>query len=106
MLRIISMVPFIYTVRQKHQYKKLDCVLLVFVIVWVAVVFGINCTSNAGRKIVTVRGAAELLFPACITSAINSKYYSKPYCYKLIQYVCVVVSTPSEEVWSCSTSTK
>ena len=74
--------------------------VLVYVIVWVAIVFGINCTSNAGGKLVIVGGAAEhyYKFPACITSAINSKYYSKPYCYKLIQYVCVVVSTPSEEV--------
>ena len=39
------------------------------------------------------RSRALSLFPACITSAINSKYYSKPYCYKLIQYVCVVLST-------------
>ena len=34
-------------------------VILVYVIVWVAVVFGINCASNAGRKFVIVRGAAE-----------------------------------------------
>ena len=33
--------------------------LLVYVIVWVAVVFEINCASNAGRKLVIVRGAAE-----------------------------------------------
>ena len=32
---------------------------LVYVIAWVAVVFGINCASNAGRKLVIVRGAAE-----------------------------------------------
>ena len=59
----------------------------VYVIAWVAVVFGINCVSNAGRKLVIVR--ALLLFPACITRAINSKYYcnSKPCYYKLIQYV-------------------
>ena len=44
----------------KYQLTK-KCLLLVYVIVWVAVVFGINC--------------ALLLFPACITSAINSKYY-------------------------------
>ena len=31
----------------------------VYVIAWVAVVFGINCASNAGRKLVIVRGAAE-----------------------------------------------
>ena len=29
------------------------------VIAWVVVVFGINCASNAGRKLVIVRGAAE-----------------------------------------------
>ena len=39
------------------------------------------------------RSRALLLFPAWIMSAINSKYYSKQYCYKLIQYVCVVLST-------------
>ena len=33
--------------------------ILVYVIAWVAVVFGINCASNAGRKLVIVRGAAE-----------------------------------------------
>ena len=32
---------------------------LVYVIAWVAVVFGINCASNAGRRLVIVRGAAE-----------------------------------------------
>ena len=32
---------------------------LVYVIAWVAVVFGINCASNVGRKLVIVRGAAE-----------------------------------------------
>ena len=30
--------------------------VLVYVIAWVAVVFGINCASNAGRKLVIVRG--------------------------------------------------
>ena len=58
-------------------------VILVYVIVWVAAVFGINCASNAGRKLVIVRGATKhyyILFPACITSAINS---SKPYCYNM-----------------------
>jgi len=39
----------------------------VFVIIaWVAVVFGINCASNVGRKFVIVQGAALLLFPAYI----------------------------------------
>ena len=33
--------------------------LLVYVIVWVAVVFEINCASNAGRKLVIVQGTAE-----------------------------------------------
>ena len=51
---------------------------LVYVIVWLAVVFGINSTSNAGRKIVIVRGEADhyYSFPACTTRTINSKYYS------------------------------
>ena len=52
--------------------------LLVYVIVWLAVVFGINSASNAGRKIVIVQGAAEYYynFHTCIASTINSKYYS------------------------------
>ena len=37
----------------------LDAFRLVYVIAWVAVVFRINCASNAGRKLVIVRGAAE-----------------------------------------------
>ena len=57
---------------------------------WLAVVFGINSVSNAGKKIVIVQGAAEHYynFHTCIVSTINSKYYSKPYCYRLIQYCC------------------
>ena len=34
------------------------CILL-YVIVWLAVVFGINSVSNAGKKFVIVRGTAE-----------------------------------------------
>ena len=51
---------------------------LVYVIVWLAVVFGINSASNAGRKTVVVWGEAEHYynFPACIMRTINSKYYS------------------------------
>ena len=50
----------------------------VYVIVWLAVVFGINSASNAGGKIVIVWGEAEhyYSFPACITRTINSKYYT------------------------------
>ena len=33
--------------------------VLVYVIAWAAVVFGINCASNVGRKLVIVRGVAE-----------------------------------------------
>ena len=46
--------------------------MLVYVIVWLAVVFGINSASNAGRKIVIVRGAAEHYynFRICIASTI------------------------------------
>ena len=52
--------------------------VFVYVIVWLAVVLGINSVSNAGGKIVIVRGEAEhyYSFPACITRTINSKYYS------------------------------
>ena len=62
---------------------------LVYVIVWVAVVFRINCASNTGWKLVIVRGAAEHYY--CFLPALREqlilKYYGKPYCYKLIQYV-------------------
>ena len=63
---------------------------LVYVIVWLAVVFGINSARNAGMKIVIVLGCASHYynFPTCITRTINSKYYSHPYCYRLIQYCC------------------
>ena len=70
-------------------------VIIVYVIVWVAVVFGINCASNAGRKVVIVRGTAEHYY--CFLPALRVQLIpnttGKPYCYKLIQYVCVVVST-------------
>ena len=48
--------------------------------VWLAVVFGINSASNAGKKVVIVRGVAEhyYTFHTCIASTVNSKYYSKP----------------------------
>ena len=69
--------------------------LLVYVIVWVAVVFGINCASNEGGKLVIVRGAAENYY--CFLPALRVQLIpnttGKPYYYKLIQYVCVVVST-------------
>ena len=45
----------------------------VYVIVWLAVVFGINSVSNAGKKIVIVRGAAKhyYTFHTCIVSISN-----------------------------------
>ena len=46
---------------------------LVYVIAWVVVVFGINCVSNAGRKLVIMRGAAEHYYcflPALLTQLI------------------------------------
>ena len=33
--------------------------VFIFVLEWVVEVFGINCVSNAGRKLVIVRGVAE-----------------------------------------------
>ena len=44
---------------------------LVYVIVWVAVVFGINCVSNAGRKLVIVRGTAEHYY--CFLPALREQ---------------------------------
>ena len=46
-------------------------VQLVYVIAWVAVVFGINCASNAGRKLVIVRGAAEHYY--CFLTALREQ---------------------------------
>ena len=47
--------------------------LLVYVIVWLAVVFGINSASNAGKNIVIVQGVAKHYynFYTCIASTIN-----------------------------------
>ena len=61
-----------------HTYVCVCMYVFVYVILWLAVVFGINSASNAGGKIVIVRGEAEhyYSFPACITRTINSKYYS------------------------------
>ena len=44
-----------------HWYSLIEHsqIILVYVIVWLAVVFEINSASNAGGKIVIVRGAAE-----------------------------------------------
>ena len=76
-------------------YTCLLCRLLI--IKWVAVVFGINCASNACRKLVIVRGAAEhyYCFLPALRSAINSKYYKQTILLQIIivQYVCVVVSS-------------
>ena len=71
-------------------YSRCHTVQFVYVIVWLTVVFGINSASNVGRKIVIVQGTAEHYynFHTCIASTINSKYYSQPYCYRLIQYCC------------------
>ena len=71
--------------------KNTRYVVLVYVIAWVAVVFGINCASNVGRKLVIVRGAL-LLFPAYITRAINSKYYGKP-CYYNMFFLSHVIAS-------------
>ena len=46
-------------------------VVFVYVIVWVAVVFGINCASNAGWKLVIVRGAAEHYY--CFLPALQEQ---------------------------------
>ena len=43
----------------------------VYVIVRVGVVFGINCASNAGQKLVIVRGAAEYYY--CFLPALREQ---------------------------------
>ena len=45
--------------------------VLVYVIAWVAVVFGINCASNAGRKLVIVQGTAEHYY--CFLNALREQ---------------------------------
>ena len=45
--------------------------LLVHVIARFAVVFGINCTSNAGRKLVIVQGTAKLYY--CFLPALQGQ---------------------------------
>ena len=74
----------ILNIKQNVQYR-MNCISI-YVIVWLAVVFGISSTSNAGKKIVIVQGTAKHYynFYTCIASTINSKYYSKPYCYRFI----------------------
>ena len=47
-------------------------IMLVYVIGWGAVVFGINCASNVGKNCNSARRSRALLqFSACIMSAIN-----------------------------------
>ena len=46
-------------------------IILVYVIAWVAVVFGIICASNAGRKLVIVQGAAEHYY--CFLPALREQ---------------------------------
>ena len=48
--------------------------MFVYVIVWLAEVFGINSANNAGGKTVIVQGETKhyYSFPACITRTINS----------------------------------
>ena len=60
-----------------------------YVIVWVAVVFGINCASNAGRKLVIVRGKAEHYYcflPTLRVLLIPNTTTNHTTYYKLIQY--------------------
>ena len=55
---------------------------IVDVIVWLAVVFGINSVSNAGKKIVIVQGAAKHYynFHTCIVNTIKgARGFLKPF---------------------------
>ena len=45
---------------------------LVYVIAWVAVQFGMNCTSNATRKESIARGEAECYLPSWLHYECNS----------------------------------
>ena len=49
--------------------------LLIYVIVWLAVVFEINSASNVGGKTLG-EGEHYYSISACIMRTINSKYYS------------------------------
>ena len=65
----------------------------VYVIGWSAVVLGINCTRNAGRKANSTHNSTICL-PACITSAINPKYYSRPSYYIYISHTIYNIFSP------------
>ena len=67
---------------KKSNFKQNSCKkVLVYVIGWQAVVFGINSSRIVNRKEI-VRG--ELL-PIYNAHTIYPKYHSLPSCYKLIQ---------------------
>ena len=62
--------------------------------------YTISTCNSLGAKRVIGQGCSQalLLFPTCITITINFKYYSKPYCYKLIQYVLPKYVNTNEEL--------
>ena len=67
-----------WNISKEQTIINLSAMLLAYVIVWLAVVFGINSVSNSSGKTVIVRGEAEhyYSFPTCITRTINYKHYS------------------------------
>ena len=50
-----------------------------------------NCNSARHSR-------ALFLFPACIMSAINSKYYSNPYCYNIVSFFSTLVEEVCQAV--------
>ena len=68
-------------------------------VVWVAVVFVINCASNTGCK---PGHCQNYCCFACIMREFSSKCYSKPYCYKLMQHALPEHASTTKEIWSCA----
>ena len=82
-IKVVPIVLLLLIVATVIDYDLLPVIVLL-VMAWVAVVFGINCASNVGKKL--VGSLALLLFPAYIMRAINSKLWQTMH-YKLIQYI-------------------
>ena len=68
----ITQLTLKFSTFEKFRLSTLDCMqskLVYVIIAWVAVVFGINCVSNVGRKLVIVQGAfREQLIPNAIAT--------------------------------------
>ena len=64
------MSQWVFIMNIKYYVLKLKPHIISCLIVWLAVVLGINSVSNADRKVAIVRGTAEDYY-TCIVSTIN-----------------------------------